>query len=372
MNKARYIYIDDENGTPEISTLNGFNDRGLIKVERFPLGDFKEFGSLKNEIIKRRKGDLFDGIIIDLRLDGNGDDHTEFNAASMSQELRSVSARGDIKAFPIVLCSTEDKIKQTYNADKTSHDLFDYKISKTNPNPDWVKISHKLNSLVEGYQLLNEGDKSLTRILNLKDLLSLDSRIIEKMECLEANYDYAHFVIKNFFHQTGPLINEKILAARLGVDLALSSPKDWHSLLKKLFERAKYQGIFSSGWDRWWATEIEDVFFENTGATLAFLKAEERVKILNQVLRTKTLRAAEPLKFCVSTEYWTICEAYRVPLDPLEGFKIYQSVDLKSWQDPKYISMLAILNREGFTDRGLRPHPSEQEKIDYTQEQLGL
>jgi len=73
MSRPKYLYIDDENGESETSTLNGFNDLKVIVVERFPLADFREFSQLKIELISRSNNNQFDGLIIDLRLDGTGE-----------------------------------------------------------------------------------------------------------------------------------------------------------------------------------------------------------------------------------------------------------------------------------------------------------
>ncbi|MHB1922949.1 MAG: hypothetical protein ACYCOO_12015 [Chitinophagaceae bacterium] len=370
MNKVKYLYIDDENGASEISTLHGFNDFNLVEVERFPLVDFIEFGKLKLELIERINNNNFDGLIVDLRLDGTGENRTEFNATALSQELRSVAAQGDIRTFPIVLCSTEEKIKKTYNSDKTSHDLFDYKISKSNPHPDWAKLSTKLLSLANGYLALNQSNLTLEQVLGLQNRNSLDQRIVEKMDSLVVHYDFSHFIIKNFLHQTNPLINEKILAARLGIDINKTPRKSWSKLKLDYFSSACYSGLFSDGWNRWWADDIVDIFLKASGERLAFLKAEQRVDHLKKITGIYDLVEAKPLKFCNSSEFWTICEGYKVPIDPLEAFKIAVSVDLKPWQESKYISLLAILEREGYTDRGLRVHPSELEKLAYTTELL--
>lgn len=372
MTKPKYLYIDDENGASEVSTLHGFNDLKLIEVERFPLADFKEFGSLKLELLNRSKNNEFDGLIIDLRLDGTGEDRTEFNATALTQELRSIAARNEINTFPIVLCSTEEKIKHTYNSDKTSHDLFDYKISKSNPSPNWGKLSIKLRSLAEGYKWLNEGIRPLGDLFGLSDIKSIDEKIIENTATFSALYDSAHFVIKNFFHQTSPLVNEKILAARLGVDLKATPTESWQKIKDDLFKEAVYTGIFSDGWSRWWSDKIINIFNSFNGENLPFLKASERVETLKRVSGIDSIVAATPIKFCSSSEFWTICEGFKVPIDPLEAFKVLVSVDLKPWQESKYLSLLAILEREGYTDRGLRPHPSELERISYTKELLGL
>lgn len=372
MSKPIYLYIDDENGSSETSTLHGFNDTDVIEVKRFNLSEFRDFGRLKKELERACHKNEFDGLIIDLRLDGAGKDRTEFNATAITSELRSVAARGEIRSFPIVLCSTEEKIKQTYDSDKTSHDLFDYKVSKSNPEPDWIKISTKLKSLADGYRWLQISKRELKDIVGIGDIQNLDTRITDKFSSFSATYDFTHFVIKNFFHQTNPLINEKVLAARLGIDMKKTPKNAWEKLSLEILNDIKYNGLFKLGWRRWWANDLELWFNKMSGEKLAFIDAEKRVEILKKETGLEELTHALPLKFCNSSEFWSICEGYKEPIDPLEAFKIFTTVDLKPWQESKVISLIAILQREGFTDRGLKPDLSENERIEYTKKEIGV
>ncbi len=370
MSKPKYLYIDDENDSSITSIINGFNDQGIIEVEHFPLSAFQEFGKLKNELIQRRKNNAFDGLIIDLRLDGDGPDRVDFNATSITQELRSLTARGDINSFPIILCSTEPKIRETYDADKSSHDLFDYKFEKSN-EPNFPKFSQKVFSLVSGYNWLNSSKRPLNEIFGRDDLSSLDPRILERFLEAEAKiviYDFAHFAVKNLFHNPNPLIKEKIVAARLGVDIEASGAY-WPALLGDVFSSAKYKGLFSEGWSRWWADGIINIFKRLTDKKLSFLTSEERVALLIEKTKINGLVAAKPLPFCKSTEFWTICEGYKKPLDPLEGFRTYSSYEPKPWQESKYLSLDAVLERVG-REKGLRPHPSELKRIETIKQSL--
>lgn len=203
----------------------------------------------------------------------------------------------------------------------------------------------------------------------------IDERIaqyLRELSLTSVPYDFTHFVIKNFFHQTNPLINERILAARLGVDLVKTPREAWEKLSLSVLDRIKYKGLFAEGWKRWWANDLVDWFKSKSGENLAFINAKSRIEILSEISGLKELVVAEPIEYCTSSEFWTICEGYKVPIDPLEGFKIHTTADLKPWQESKVISLLAILEREGFVDRGIRPHSSELERIQFTKEQLGI
>jgi hypothetical protein len=357
MSKPKFLYIDDETDTSVEAIRDGFNDQGLIEVAvEVP----KTFADQKKYFVEKLNG--YDGLILDLRLDGNMKLDVSYNAPAIAQEIRTMIAqdKSGIKACPIILCSTDEKMRATYNADKTSHDLFDYKFLK-GTSADWPRFSKKLFSLANGYRLLNDKKRELTQIFGRGDINNIDPRITERFVDTPVQiYDYAHFVIKDLFHHPGPLIKEKVLAARLGVDI--ESSKDWRALADDVFKKAKFTGLFCDGWTRWWSDITIGLFKEITGQRLSTTNAKERVDLLSGKLGLKGLIAAAPITNCTSTDFWTICEGYKKPLDPLEGFKIFETVELKPWQENKYISFNAIIERVG-VDRGLRPHVSEGERI---------
>ena len=169
MSKPKYIYIDDENDGSITSLINGFNDTGLIQVDQLSIEKGLNFSVLELLIKNKISDENYDGLLIDLRLDGEGPNQLEYSAISISSELRAICARNELKSFPIILCSTLDKIKETYKSDKTSHDLFDYTFRKSE-NPDYIRFSKKLKSLAEGYLGLPFDASSLDKIFQRGDL----------------------------------------------------------------------------------------------------------------------------------------------------------------------------------------------------------
>lgn len=369
MNTPKYIYIDDENDSSVESLINGFNDTKLIEVERYALSKNIDFSFLITEINKKIETENFSGLLIDLRLDGDGPDNQGFSAIPISSELRAICARREIPSFPIVLCSTTDKIQETYKSDKTSHDLFDYTFKKAD-SPEYDKFSNKLRSLAIGYQELSNDDEFLlTEIFRRKDLKSIDQRIFERFynQSIIVPYDFAHFTVKTLFHCTNPLVKETTVAARLGINIEKSG-NSWRLLLNK-FDDCKYTGLFSDGWDRWWADILNMKLRDTSGKNFSFLKANERVNILSRNFSIDGLVPAEPIKFNASSEFWTICEALKTPLDPLEGIRVKLSHELKPWQEPKYMSLYACLERLGI-NKGIEPHYSELDRIEELKKNL--
>lgn len=365
MEKPKFLYIDDENDASVAAVVDGFNDEGQIEVVSEKPQDFK----LQRKYLAEKLVE-FDGLLLDLRLDQNMQLDVAYNAPALAQELRTDVSNPDVSmvARPIVLCSTHERMRATYDADKASHDLFDYKFLK-GADPDWPRFSRKLNSLARGYKSLNEVQQSINDVLQRSDLQSVDPRIVEKFmdpEKYPLVYDYAHFVIKSLFNHPGPLIKERVMAARFGVSIEKSG-EAWISFKERILKEARYIGLFHDGWYRWWSDKVNDIFKRISGGKrLAGLNAKQRVEILVSC-GVKGLVPAEPIVNCKSTQFWTICEGYKTPLDPLEGFKVYQAHEPKAWQEPKYISLDAVVNRVG-REKGLRPHPSEESKIELLKE----
>ncbi len=371
MSTIKYLYIDDESDSSVSATKDGFNDLKIIEVF---IEQPQDFASQRAHLIKQLSS--YSGLILDYRLDGNMQLNVSYNAPAIAAELISLMNETDankkIKPCPIIICSTDERMGHTYDTDKVIHELFDYKFLK-GIDPLWEKMSKKLASLAKGYDVLNEMQtKIITTILNREDLSGVNPKIFERFTDAETKLsvrDYSHFIVKELFNHPGALVKETLMASRLGID-CFKSGDSWNELKERFLLSAKYTGLFSDGWDRWWMDSLNSLFKAiSEGRRLPSLSASERVEFLSTNTGIKGLVHAEPLPFCNSSNFWTICEETKKPLDPLEGFRAYESIDLKPWQEQKYISFNAIA-QEGLTRKGLRPHSSENERIKLTKEQF--
>jgi hypothetical protein len=362
MNKASYIYIDDFADKSVMAIKDGLKDTEIINVDFFQVSEFKNMISEFEGKLKK-----YDGIILDLRLDGNLEIDVKFTASGLAQELRIRSAANEgIKDVPIILCSTDKKIREYYNRDHTSHDLFDYRFVK-DVSPNWEKISSELQSIANGYEELKKYKGNLNEILG-RNIKSIDSRVMGKFIDTESEFpihEYSQHFLKEVIRKPGPLIQEKLFAARLGIDIENS--KDWSNLLQKFFSDEKYKGVFSDAWKRWWMDLIQEKFKSLTGKRLASLNAEQRVQSLKDATKLTELVPAKPIEKAVSTNYWTLCEYFKKPLDPLEGFKIHYTKEPNPWQDQMYLSFEAASERRGIKE-GLKVHPEEIERLELTKQ----
>lgn len=355
---CKYLYIDDAEKhirEPYAQQLsNELIKVDTIHVSEIELADTEKFIEYINK---------YDGLLLDLRLDETASEDAKkikvpFTATVYAQHLRTLVTNGNIdRDIPIVLFSTDEKLKKVYSIDLTSQDLFDRYIEKTRI-PENAKL--KLTSLANGYKTINE-EKEIEKLIGLDSLSELDERIFARYDdSTIPTHEFAQTILKDLIYVSGVLINELMLASRFGIDIEKSD--DWEQL-KEYFKDTKYTGVFSDGWNRWWMHLIDDMFSAKTETYLSYLDANERVELLKKITGLEKLVAAEPIEENNSNRFWTYCKVLEKPLDPLEGFKVNTPIEPKPWQEYNYCSLYAILTQKHIS-KGITIHPSDRERLE--------
>lgn len=365
MSKYKVFYLDDEKDdlTQPIKIKLEKDDFLEVHLEK-PIN----FENELDRLIEELKG--CKALILDLQLNGYQEENTvekgekfkvRYQAPPLAQMIRTLASEGVIPDLPIILCSTEDKIKDSFSRDFTSHDLFDWTFLKDDINDQTV---NKIVSFINGYEILNETRKDFSSSLE-RDYDELDERILSRF-VIEDNppiHEIARVVFKDIVQPTGVLINELTLSARLGIDIT-NTKDDWYHLLDKHFTSAIYSGVFNESWNRWWNDRVIDVFEELTGENLASLDATKRVTLLIEHTEFKGLIPAKPIELFQSNNFWNICEITKKPLDPFEGFKISGKEEPKPWQEYSYVSLFAIVNEPDLVSKsGIKIHPSDNDRL---------
>lgn len=350
----KYLYIDDESNETVNSFTDGLKDEDALIIEYKHVDEINP----KDFFINNLKD--YDGLLLDLRTD-EFSKNSNFTGSVWGQHVRDLSTdrRLDVKDVPIVLFSTDDKLKDTYFKDLTSNNIFDRFLTKGN-RPKNAKI--KLISLAIGYKEISK-EKDFNKLLKI-ETASLDPRIFSRFSGGKniPTHEYAQMILKDLIYAKGVLINEQYLAARLGIDI--ESSRDWNKV-KEIFDNAKYIGVFSDAWDRWWMFAVDKLFNEISGTYLSYLDAKERVEILKEKLKLEDIVVPKPITENESYDYWTICKALKKPLDPHEGFKVYTRSEPKPWQEYEYISLLAFLKESPvIQEKNITVHPMDKEKRD--------
>lgn len=371
----KYLCLDDEEKLikPYVRELMRASD-DLEIIVKHP----KSFDEQILSIVKELK-DSYDGLILDLRLDEKtkeGEGRANFGAPALAQELRSRASDDRDLSHPIILWSTDEKLDNSYYRDTTAQDLFDLVYRKAEIKKNAPQIATQLIYLVEGYkkvaQVLKKKEKSkflssqerLRLMLGLQKKQNfLDPRILGYFDGIKSEdsleiYKYSRFIMKDLIRSSGPLIDEKTLAARLGIDISKS--EDWQILKNDFLGSFAFTGVFAEGWERWWNYLVEEWWKDKIkDRSLRQLTAEQRVIRLKTYTNLEKLIPAIPIKKEYSSKFWTICQVDLKPLTPINGLILKQH-DRQPWQDFLYVSEKIV--KSGRLGK-LEIDPLEQSKL---------
>jgi hypothetical protein len=342
-----YLYIDDTKDAIERGTINGLEDGNEIRIDfKFP----KNWESQINELVSAIPN--YSGIIIDLRLNDNPNSEGKFaqyRGSSIAQELRTLAKENLIKNdFPILLISANDNIEKSL--DQTSLDLFDYRISKNSigaePNGiSYLEFRNKLKWLADGYNYLNNSDKTISKILRAPEKLNLDVRFMEQFNKVldrPVVHVIARFLVKEVMSRPTFLIDEKYVATRLGIDLA---SQDWQPFLEKCLSESMYTGAFSTYYPKWWMSLVE-LFWHSqitTELNLRNTSSTQKVELISKQTGFKNLKPIEKGAKSKSDCFWVVCKATHMALDTIDGFTIAGQDNIYPWQELEYISISEAL-----------------------------
>jgi hypothetical protein len=349
----KYLYIDDEKNETIDAYINKLTNENLTI-------EYKHVDDVNSEDFFINNLKNYDGILLDLRTD-EFSETSNFTGSVWGQHIRDLVTNKKVDIdIPIVLFSTDKKLRETYFKDMTSNNIFDRFLTKDNIPDNAIE---KLISLANGYKQILET-KDFNDLLKI-DISNLDERIFSRFHGSSVDiptHEYAQMILKDLIYAKGVLLNEKYLASRLGVDRGNSD--DWDKVKEK-FSNAKYNGVFSDAWDRWMMYEVDDIFEEIADTYLSYLDAKERVGILKDKLKLTELNYPELIEENSSYDYWTVCKALKKPLDQMEGFRVYSTSEPKPWQEYEYVSLYALLTKDPMLkDKDIKVHPLDKEKAD--------
>ncbi|HMQ46367.1 MAG TPA: hypothetical protein PKA00_01785 [Saprospiraceae bacterium] len=362
----RFLYIDD--AAPDIrnATASGLSSSGfLIVTAEEPLAWDTRTSRILGNIAQ------IEGVILDWRLTeetnrtgvGVGGTVVKYSAEALAQHLRFLATEGEIKDIPIVLCSANQGFKEYYRRDSTGHNLFDEVFEKNDFAEHHEIVVRQLNCLAEAYKILQtEQELSLESIFANPTNIEIDVRLAGNISTFLGNmvpHELIGFLQKEIIKKPGILINEDILAARLGIDKDASD--EWNTLLETVINpNLKYEGLLSDGWTRWWADGLIQWWKRDIHPTHPQLRAaKQRVKLIKEKTGVQGLVPAEKLKFCAESEFWTVCVATKKPLATSEGLRV-QVTNEQPWQDEQYVSLFAILERINHDSYKLNPIEKER------------
>ncbi|MDO8268663.1 MAG: hypothetical protein Q7T32_12650 [Moraxellaceae bacterium] len=372
MPAIKYLCVDDQPGSGIEDLLRGLAEDGVVVFQRITPS---EIGGQVDAIVGHAQAARADGfgLLLDLRLDEELDaqgNKVSYRGPTLAQELRTRMYEGAIFSFPIALWSINAKFITSFYGDDTSHDLFDGVYGKDEEiNSVPARVAKELSDLVMGYREIDQrrekrsGPQELIG-LSPGDNLALYGDFIDELKVAldSSTHQVAQLLRKELVLASGLLVDDGLLAARLGVDRCLSV-EPWERL-KAIIEFSKYSGPFSDAWPRWWWFRVDSWWLEIFGgkSSLRRLTADQRVDLLNKKFDLE-LCVAAPMADGCSSKFFSLCVATGAPIDPADGLRVVSS-NRKSWQDVGYVSIGAALERQSKTKANWRIDPLDRSRFD--------
>ncbi len=357
--KLRYLYLDDNDKVTrdgDVEHLNAYSNKIEI-VTDYPGSWAQRTKQILNEL------DCVDGIILDWELTNKSeqakqeteqDEDVDFSAESLAEHLRINVVKSGTRDIPIILCSADkNKAFSKIRAHElTSKNLFDLTFIKSDLFDKRIESSEvKLFDLAMAYNQIQTGNCSIRDILQIteEEIEFLDIRFVDSLDTIcksKTTHDLIYFLLNTLIIKEGILINERVLAARLGIDIDLSGD-EWQKVKQILVNEAViFRGILSYGWLNFWAFKLEYWWHNNfPDNELRTTGAKNRVCLLNERFGIMLI-ASEKIKFCTSDEFWTVCVGLKKPLDPANGFMVSDSPK-NPWLEEEYVSGFAELEKSG-------------------------
>jgi hypothetical protein len=264
-----------------------------------------------------------------------------------------------------VRLSKLDVIREFIKGDTTGEDLFDERVDKGEVIEHAESIAPQLISLAADYPRVSgfataeeKTDETVARLLGVQEefLPRLDARALLGLRRRDAPaHVLSHYVIGSLLGRPGPLIHERLLAIRLGIDI--QSSVNWPALREKL-KSASYLGVFADGYRRWWMPLVLDWWATEIDAERAPFRigATERVQVIRERSGVDKLTRIAESPDSPGTKFWHICAKSPRPVDPAFGFPLMQEFGRESWQDVDYLCLEEALRdprneRLGSTER---------------------
>lgn len=290
-----------------------------------------------------------DGVLLDVELSNETGERG--SGPGIAQDIRVKQRTQEIAEFPIIRFARRDVVASNIGGDTSSNDLFDLKVQKEDVA---AGSTGTIKSLMCGVVALYSAFGEIESIEpgDIGNLVGLnDERVgrwtatsfVERMGAERAVAVHAAVLvyIRTFLMRAGLLIDESLLAVRLGVD---SSSHGWGGL-RHSFAEEKYDGVAAAHFSRWWARGIEDWWYARFGSanSLPSLTITQRYELLSAEfgrLDPLVMPQGSP-----GTRPWRLCELSLersppdiVPVDPAEGARLVSRGDFPLWVDPLYAS----------------------------------
>jgi hypothetical protein len=346
-----WIVVDDQ------KDVDAYCDTFNEVVEESGFGWRRLKPSEVGERLLTRTKEPIAGVLVDIDL--SSEPGVKGTGLGVAQDIRAKQKSRSLPDYPLVRFANPVPVGKFVGSDPGSNDLFDLLVPKDAARKDPIGVTRRCVAVREIYDALSErrafNEKRFAEMCGLdskESELWSDERLFQRMQAGMAKGSGAVHVgagafVRTFLEPEGLLIDEDLLAIRLGID-ANKSGSSWNTLLKKL-DSAAYTGLGSKAFVRWWARGLE-VFWYGVDREhfLQELTAAERVTKLIAHFKLKNLKVLSKPE----NRYWRLCTISReqgrlVPVDPRSAVSMIPAVTREPWLDPEQAALdVALMHKD--------------------------
>lgn len=325
-----------------------------------------EMDALVNRIAERNP----DILLVDYRLDENQelfDSINSYRAGALAQHIREQCKDGVVKQdFPIVLISTEKKIKRYFLPERSAKDLFDEWYFKEKIPNEIDRVRRELVGLVNGYEsvrLFREGKQALARLLDLKEqenFVISDNALDLDLDTNSPIHELARYFLHKIVKPNGLLLSQNELLSRLALP---PDDTDYSAVWNSLDQAGiRYSGIFSDGWRRWWSHRFEPWAFDVLGGSATGIPGDERVRLLNKRLGTDFQPAISRWSKRSHENFSFACTSCGFPSERRNSVTLHET-DLPKFIKPRRICFDCV-EADRYISLGLKISSQDKEIVD--------
>jgi CheY-like chemotaxis protein len=288
---VRALAVDDEDESrTTLERLSGYGFRCTAIPPPKPEG-FKE------EIFARIERDAIDVVLLDFRLDDQSlpeDTPVSYRGGMLAAALK------ERLLTPIILVTTEEKLREHVTDNPRIRNLFDHTLLKSKiggRREERQAAANQIIDLAEGFRRIRDafddpGSEAKARKA-VCGLLGIDGKGIDRLEeRLRASVptktaELANWLLQSLLRYPGPLLDEGEARSRLGLtqdSFGKESVQGWA-------EAARYHGVFGRLHPRWWEGQILTRLQEAAGDA-TFSEASKRVSAIAAACGERGLTAA--------------------------------------------------------------------------------
>ncbi len=275
---------------------------------------------LRRQIAERRAKSECDIVLLDYRLDAEGtatESRRDYRGGTVAAELRE-----HLPDLPIVLVSTEEKLRSGLAGKSDVRGLFDHKVLKQRiaSRSERKTVVVELLDLAEGFRNVasekGEGWERIARVIGGQSVLPMLSRL-EMTVPPAGTAEICGWILDDLLAFPSLVLDEHDASATLGIAVSTFRRNEVQAAVAEY----RYSGVFANMHQRWWIADLTAWLTLLAGGEPG-LSGGNRSKLIAKALNLSPQAArAASCVWCGSKDVVRACSICRKHIDPLHGLQ---------------------------------------------------